>query len=71
MHKKLKTLPDLDATYKWVLGFTQEMAQSLLDSSAAKLMDLALQELGLIERSADYVNPYRNRFYETFSAEIY
>ncbi len=58
MHKKLRSDQELDATYKWALGFTQEMAQSLLDSSAVKLMDLALQELGLIERSADYVNPY-------------
>ena len=59
MHKKLKSNQELDATYKWALGFTQEMAQSLLDVSAVKLMDLALQEMGLIERSDDYVNPYK------------
>ena len=59
MHKKLKSNQGLDATYKWALGFTQEMAQSLLDVSAVRLMDLALQEMGLIERSADYVNPYK------------
>lgn len=59
MHKKLKSNQELDATYKWALGFTQEMAQSLLDVSAVRLMDLALQEMGLIERSDDYVNPYK------------
>ena len=59
MHQKLRDIPELDATYKWALGFTQEMAQSLLDSSAVKLMNLALQEMGLIETSADYVNPYK------------
>ena len=64
MHKQLRTHQELDLTYKWALGFTQEMAQSLLDSSAVKLMDLALQELGLIERSADYVNPYNKEDYK-------
>ena len=59
MHKKLKMNPELDVLYKWALGFTQEMAQSLLDSSAVKLMVLALQEMGLIDRSTDYVNPYK------------
>ena len=59
MHNKLREMPELDSTYKWALGFTQEMAESLLDSSAAKLMNLALQEMGLIERSEDYVNPYK------------
>ena len=59
LHKKLRDMPELDSTYKWALGFTQEMAESLLDSSASKLMDLALQEMGLIERSEDYVNPYK------------
>ena len=59
IHKKLKSNQELDATYKWALGFTQEMAQSLLDVSAVRLMDLALQEMGLIERSDDYVNPYK------------
>lgn len=59
MHKKLRDMPELDSTYKWALGFTQEMAQSLLDSSAVKLMNLALQEMGLIEKSADYINPYK------------
>ena len=59
MHQKLRDMPELDATYKWALGFTQEMAQSLLDSSAVKLMNLALQEMGLIETSADYINPYK------------
>ena len=59
MHQKLRDLPELDTTYKWALGFTQEMAEPLLDSSAVKLMDLALQEMGLIEMSPDYVNPYK------------
>ena len=59
MHQKLRDMPELDATYKWALGFTQEMAQSLLDSSAVKLMNLALQEMGLIETSPDYINPYK------------
>jgi hypothetical protein len=58
-HKKLRNSPELDSTYKWALGFTQEMAESLLDTSAGKLMNLALQELGLVEMSEDYVNPYK------------
>lgn len=59
MHRKLRDVPELDSTYKWALGFSQELADTLLDSSATKLFNLALQEMGLIEQSKDYINPYK------------
>jgi len=40
MHQKMKDMPELGVTHKWALGFTQEMAQSLLENVAVKLMIL-------------------------------
>ena len=54
---RLKTNSAWDAIFKWAIGFSIDTGY--LDESSQLLLNLASQELGLIEKQPNYVNPYR------------
>jgi hypothetical protein len=57
MHIRLRANPDWESVLKWGIGLALETG--LLDESSLRLLSLASQELGLVERDPAYVNPYR------------
>lgn len=57
MHRMIKKVEDRVSVFKWAVDFSLETG--LLDESSIKLLSLASQELGLVERDPNYVNPYR------------
>ena len=54
---RLKSNSAWDSIFKWAIGFSLDTGY--LDESSQLLLNLASQELGLIERQPNYVNPYR------------
>ena len=54
---RLKANSAWDSIFKWAINFAIETG--LLDDSSQMLLNLASQELGLIEKQPNYVNPYR------------
>merc|ERR1719510_2163957 len=59
MLKKLKEDKELDTMYKWGLLFVNETVSYVMDKPTKRLFFLAGQEIELIERDANYVNPYK------------
>lgn len=57
MHRKIKEVKDWVNIFKWAIDFSLET--NLLDESSVKLLALASQELGLVEKDPQYINPYR------------
>ena len=55
--EKLKSNSAWDSIFKWAIGFSLETGY--LDESSQQLLNLASQELGLIEKQPNYINPYR------------
>ena len=53
----LKANTDFDSTLKWAIVFASDTGY--LDDNSKTLLNLASQELGLIEKQDNYVNPYR------------
>ena len=54
---RLKANSAWDSIFKWAINFAVETG--LLDESSQMLLNLASQELGLIEKQPNYINPYR------------
>ena len=54
---RLKANSAWDSIFKWAINFAIETG--LLDESSQMLLNLASQELGLIEKQPNYINPYR------------
>lgn len=57
LHGRLKTNNAWSTLYKWCLGFVGET--KLIDETTEKLLGLAAQELGIVDRKPDYHNPFR------------
>jgi len=55
--ERLKANNAWDSIFKWAIGFALETGY--LDESSQILLNLASQELGLIEKQPNYVNPYK------------
>lgn len=56
-HRVLKTQKEWNPVINWSLGFTNR-AKHLLDAETLTIVNLAAQELNIIEREPGYVNPY-------------
>lgn len=54
---RLKANNAWDSVFKWAINFSSETG--FLDESSQMLLNLASQELGLIEKQPNYINPYR------------
>ena len=59
MQKKLASDRELDTMYKWGLGFVNETVSYVMDKPTQRLFFLAGQEIELIVKDDDYVNPYK------------
>lgn len=59
MQKKLGTDKELDTMYKWGLGFVNETVSYVMDKPTKRLFFLAGQEIELIVKDKNYVNPYK------------
>ena len=59
MQKKLGSDKELDTMYKWGLGFVNETVSYVMDKPTQRLFFLAGQEIELIVKDKDYVNPYK------------
>ena len=57
MARRVESNANWGTVFKWAIGFSSETGY--LDDSSQKLLSLASQELGLVERDPAYVNPYR------------
>ena len=55
--ERLKANNAWDSVFKWAINFSSETG--FLDESSQMLLNLASQELGLIEKQPNYINPYR------------
>lgn len=55
--ERLKANNAWDSVFKWAINFS--IVTGFLDDSSRMLLNLASQELGLIEKQPNYVNPYR------------
>ena len=55
--ERLKANNAWDSVFKWAINFSSETG--FLDESSQMLLNLASQELGLIEKLPNYTNPYR------------
>lgn len=55
--ERLKVNNAWDSVFKWAINFSSETG--FLDESSQMLLNLASQELGLIEKQPNYINPYR------------
>ena len=55
--ERLKANNAWDSVFKWAINFSSETR--FLDESSQMLLNLASQELGLIEKQPNYINPYR------------
>ena len=55
--ERLKANAAWDTTLKWAIGWAADTGY--LDDSSKTLLNLASQEIGLIKRQHNYVNPYR------------
>ena len=62
VHSALSKDGDLDVVYRWGLGFVDTLINDktidLFDEGTKKLMDLALMEMDIKEKSDDYQNRY-------------
>lgn len=56
----LKTNNNWDVILQWSIAFCNQV-RYLLDNSTVRLLSLVSQELNHIEKSPDYVNPYRKQ----------
>jgi hypothetical protein len=54
---RLAVRRDWDLVYRWSLGFVRDL--TFLDAATLRLLNLAAQEVGLVERDPNYHNPYR------------
>ena len=59
MLKKLQEDNELDTMYKWGLLFVNETVSYLMDKPTKRLFFLAGQEIELLEKDANYLNPYK------------
>ena len=57
MARRVESNSSWGTVFKWAIGFSSETGY--LDDSSQKLLSLASQELGLVDRDPAYVNPYR------------
>ena len=57
MTRRVEGNSNWGTAFKWAIGFSSETG--FLDDSSQKLLSLASQELGLVEKDPAYVNPYR------------
>jgi len=59
MHKFLEENKTFDAVFRWCLTFSYNLvAESLIDEHTRELFKLALMELGVVQKEANYRNPY-------------
>ena len=61
MLKKLQEDKELDTMYKWGLLFVNETVSYLMDKPTKRLFFLAGQEIELLEKDANYLNPYKKK----------
>jgi hypothetical protein len=54
---RLAARRDWELVYRWSLGLVRDLA--FLEGATRRLLHLAAQEAGLVERDPDYRNPYR------------
>ncbi|KAG8189349.1 hypothetical protein JTE90_021854 [Oedothorax gibbosus] len=60
----MKNHPDWLVLIKWAIGFSN--ATEIYDPKTLQMIDLLCQEMNLIERKENFINPYRNQnFKET------
>lgn len=57
MHDIMKRTKEGDLAVRWGVSFCQE--SSIYTDNEAKLLNLMSQELGIIDKSPDYINPYK------------
>jgi len=58
IHARLDKKNDWKIVYKWSISFVSE-TNLIVDSSSKQLFHLASQEIGLVPKDENYVNPYR------------
>uniref|UniRef100_T1IWX0 Coiled-coil domain-containing protein 134 n=1 Tax=Strigamia maritima TaxID=126957 RepID=T1IWX0_STRMM len=56
-HRHLKRLKETSSVFKWGIVFCNE--SHLMDATRKKLLSLAAQELEMVPKSPNYVNPFR------------
>ncbi|KAJ9596123.1 hypothetical protein L9F63_012707 [Diploptera punctata] len=59
-HKILKSKPEWRELIQWSVAFVNKT--NLLDKQTIKLMHLVSQELNIVEKDPDYVNPYSENY---------
>jgi len=57
LHQRLNKNKEWTIVYKWSITFVRET--HLLDPNTEKMLDLASQEIGLVPKDKNYVNPYK------------
>jgi len=57
MSKLLKETKERQEVFKWAV--TSSIESNLLDESSLKLLNLASQEMGFVEKDPNYINPYK------------
>lgn len=55
--RRLRASKELNLTLRWAVGYVKDL--KMLDASTSKLLNLCAQEINLIDKTADYHNPYR------------